>query len=78
MWTSCAHVCRFLVVVVVGDVAGEAEVGDLEDVIVGDQDVPGCQVSVNALQQTTIIGNSCAKINKQNISPFTNTPSVIL
>lgn len=31
------------------DVSGQAEVGDLHDVALGDQDVPGRQVSVYAL-----------------------------
>ncbi|TNN56316.1 hypothetical protein EYF80_033427 [Liparis tanakae] len=37
-------------VVDVVDVSGETEVGDLHHVVFGDQNVPGCQVSVDALR----------------------------
>lgn len=43
------HICRLFIVVDVMDVPGQAEVSDLHDVALCDQDVPGCQVSVYTL-----------------------------
>lgn len=40
--------CLFIVVNVV-DIPGQAEVSDLHDVTLSDQDIPGCQVSVYTL-----------------------------
>jgi len=45
-----SHVAGLLVVVDVVDVSGETEVGDLHHVVFSDQNVPGCQVSVDALR----------------------------
>lgn len=52
MQQSGSHVGRLFVVVDVVDVSGQAEVGDLHDVALSDQDVPGCQVSVYTLGWT--------------------------
>lgn len=46
---SIFHICGLLVVVDVVDVPGQTEVGDLHHVIICDQHVPGCQVSVDTL-----------------------------
>lgn len=43
------HIGRLFIVVDVVDISGQAKVGDLHDVALGDQDVPGCQVSVYTL-----------------------------
>ena len=42
-------VARLAVVVVDVDVARQAKVGDLDDVVLGDEDVPGREVAVDAL-----------------------------
>lgn len=46
---SGTHVGRLFVVVDVVDVSGQAEVGNLHDVALSDQDIPGGQVSVYTL-----------------------------
>lgn len=46
------HICRLLVVVELLQIAREAEVSDFEDVFLRHQDVPGRQVSVDALHST--------------------------
>ena len=46
---SRTHVGCLFVVVDVVDISGQAEVGDLHEVALRDQDVPGRQVSVYAL-----------------------------
>lgn len=43
------HICGLLVVVDVLDIPGQTEVGDLHHIIICDQHVPGCQVSVDTL-----------------------------
>lgn len=48
--------CLFIVVNVV-DISGQAEVSDLHDVTLCDQDVPGCQVSVDTLRDTQHVDN---------------------
>lgn len=45
------HVCCLLVVIDVVDVAGQPEVSDLHDVVLGHQHVPGRQVPVDALTE---------------------------
>ena len=47
------HVGGLFVVVYIVHVSGEAEVGDLHDVVVRDEDVSGRQVSVDALREET-------------------------
>lgn len=47
---SWTHVGRLFVVVDVVDVSGQAEVGDLHDVALRDQNVPRRQVPVYALR----------------------------
>lgn len=47
-----SHVRGLLVVVDVVDVSGQTEVGDLHHVIFCDENVPGCQVSVDTLNTT--------------------------
>lgn len=53
--TTCryrlTHICGFLVVVDLVDSSGQAEVGDLHHVVLGHQNVSGCQISVDALQR---------------------------
>ena len=51
------HVCGFAVVVMVGDVAGEAKVSDLQHVVFPNQHIPGCYVSMNALHCGKHTGN---------------------
>lgn len=45
----CTHISLPHVVGVLVDVPGEAEVADLDHVVLGQEDVPGCQVPVDAL-----------------------------
>ena len=45
------HVGGLLVVVYVVHVSGEAEVCDLHHIVIGNQNVPGGQVSVDTLQR---------------------------
>lgn len=45
------HVSGLLVVVDVVDISSQAEVGDLHHVIFCDENVSGCQVSVNTLKR---------------------------
>ena len=47
------HICGLAVVVELLQVSRQAEVGDLEHVLLGNQHVSGGQVTVNALQQTS-------------------------
>lgn len=58
MQQSRTYVGRLFVVVDVVDVSGQAEVGDLHDVTLGDQDVSGRQVSVYTLGLTREQGAS--------------------
>ena len=46
-----AHVGGFLVVVYLMDSPGQAKVSDLHYVVICDKDVPGSQISVDALQR---------------------------
>ena len=48
------HICGLAVVVELLQVSRQAEVGDLEHVLLGNQHVSGGQVTVNALQQTSL------------------------
>lgn len=47
-----SYVSGLFVVVNVVDIPGQTEVGDLHHIILCDQHVPGCQVSVDTLQRT--------------------------
>lgn len=46
------HVCCLFVVVYVVHVSGETKVGDFHDVVFCDEDVSGCQVSMDTLRDT--------------------------
>lgn len=46
---TVTYVGCFLVVVDLVDSSGQAEVSDLHHVVLGHQNVPGCQISVDAL-----------------------------
>lgn len=50
-WKADTHASFGDVVVVVHDVPGQTEVADLHDLALGQQDVPGSQVAVDALQR---------------------------
>lgn len=50
LWEE-THVGGFLVVVNLVDSSGQAKVGDLHHVVLGNQNIPGCQISVDALQR---------------------------
>jgi len=53
-YREATDVGGFLVVVVVGDVARETKVSDLQHVVVSHQDVPRCEVTMYALRTATI------------------------
>lgn len=46
---SCTHISLPYVVRVFVNVPGEAEVTDLDHVVLGQEDVPGCQIPMDAL-----------------------------
>ena len=53
-----AHISGLLVVIKVVDVPGQAKVSYLHDRVLRDQNIPGCQVSVNALDNGSTVDGS--------------------
>lgn len=50
------------VVVVVHDVSGQSEVADLHDLALGEQDVPGSQVSVDTLRSEKTVDETVPRV----------------
>lgn len=48
---NVTHIGGFLVVVNLVDSSGQAKVSNLHHIVLGHQNVPGCQISVDALQR---------------------------
>lgn len=50
---NVTHIGGFLVVVNLVDSSGQAKVSNLHHIVLGHQNIPGCQISVDALQRET-------------------------
>lgn len=48
---NVTHIGGFLVVVNLVDSSGQAKVSNLHHIVLGHQNIPGCQISVDALQR---------------------------